>query len=401
MFKHSKALFILLAAAVILTGTAAGSVTQTVDEQLKWDESFLTLIYAAAPTDDGYLFSVTNGETLYILKTDAEFKEQWRTNIDGQMTQGFVVADDGSSVFILVGENKKSLCRVGSDGTLLWDAYLYDKSFGISPIAISGKNVKIAGWMDGTNTGFTQSFLFENGYPANDEFKLKDKVPMAILADGNDYILVGGTISTERTAGSTAWIMKMTSGSKIIWETTIRENCDPENAASYGGGYGAVSYNLCKTSDGGYYVVGTQTPFSTDPSNIAGQIWGAKVTADGDVTWQKDLVGSVPVGVAELDGQYLIAGHGYGTAFSALVTPEGKVTRSDYVDMSAGMIYSLDASKQGKVVLGGCVNTGDGYGLFGKIAVYEDASAASSPLSAGIVLAGLLGAVAVVMCRRK
>ena len=400
MFKHIGTVLMLCLAAVLLTGAAGAAITQTAEEQISLGTN--SLFYSVVPADNGYFISAVTDSKLLVLKTDANFKTEYQTEITGTKTAGLVATNDGGCVVLAVTDSTSAtLYRLDAKCGIVWETPVYDTSFGIQGVAVSGSIVKTAGWLDGTNTGILQGYSYANGNPANDEMKIEDKPVMAIKSDGNDWVLVGGTHSKALTTGSSAWIMKLKEGGTVIFETTIRDNCDDENASMYQGGYGAAAYNFCKTSDGGYYVVGTQTPFSGDNQEIFGQIWGAKIDSSGKVTWQKDLKGAVPYGVAEIDGDYVIAGYALSTAYCYFVTPDGLVFRENYDDSWVGGYYSVETDAKGNVVLGGCINKGDGKGACGYVTVFSGSSSqASSPVPVFGIAAGLLGA-AVLALRRK
>ncbi|HJJ48473.1 MAG TPA: hypothetical protein O0X39_05750 [Methanocorpusculum sp.] len=400
MFKNLGTILVLCFAAVLLTGTACAAITQTADEQINLGTN--TLFYSVVPADGGYFIAAVIDDKLAVLKTDANFKVQSQTEIKGTKTAGLVTTDDGGCVVLAVsGTKDATLYRMDAKCGIVWETPIYDTSFGIKGVAVSGSVVKTAGWLAGTDTGIIQGYSFANGNPANDEMKLENKPVMAIQGDGDTWVMVGGTHSTPRTKGSSAWIMKMQEGGKIVFETTIRDNCDEENASMYQGGYGAAAYNFCKTSDGGYYVVGTQTPFSSDNLEMYGQIWGAKINKSGKVTWQKDLKGAIPYGVAEIDGQYVIAGYALSTAYCYFVTADGLVYRENYEDESVGCYYSVESDNKGNVILGGCINRGDGKGACGYVTIFNDSGKqAASPVPVFGIAAGLLGAAALFL-RRK
>ena len=128
----------------------------------------------------------------------------------------------------------------------------------------------------------------------------------AKTADGG-YIICGYSISTDgNITGNQGlydyWILKLDSLGTITWQKSL------------GGSSMDVAYSVQQTFDGGYIVAGQS--FSTD-GDVTGNhgaydIWIVKLSASGNIVWQKTLGGSdwdLAFSIQQTaDGGYVVAG---------------------------------------------------------------------------------------------
>lgn len=116
----------------------------------------------------------------------------------------------------------------------------------------------------------------------------------SVKATGDGGCIVAGN-SGSFGAGSQAWVLKIHASGTVEWQKTYT-NTDKES-------YHASSIDLI--SDGGCIIAGSvQTCYETDGPLCQGYGWLAKLTAAGEIVWQK--------GVKDMDG--------YGSSFSAVHT---------------------------------------------------------------------------------
>ncbi|MDO5846036.1 MAG: hypothetical protein Q4Q04_03835, partial [Methanocorpusculum sp.] len=313
-----------LTAALLLTGGAAAGLSENLNVTYHIGESY-TDIQSADAAADGYYLAVLHDGIISLMKTDANGKQVWSCdNLTGNEARGVTALSEGGCVFLTTDGTDSTLYRVSADGKVVYELPLPGIGIGANPIVVSGGQIKLAGWFTDTDRGFTQSFLLSTGAPANDQLTLpENRVPSSIIADGDAYILVGGTSGKAGNASSEAWIMKMKNGGVIVYDKVIRTGYKD---AQYGNG--SAAFVVCKTSDGGYAVAGSATPF--DLTTVNGLIWAAKLTADGDVVWDKDLKGQIPAGIAQIGSQYIIAGFGWSAPFYITLTEGGATAEVVY-----------------------------------------------------------------------
>ena len=103
-----------------------------------------------------------------------------------------------------------------------------------------------------------------------------DLANSVIQTTDGGYIVAAETSSFG--AGShDVWVIKLTSAGVVTWQKT------------YGGPLGERGYSIQQTTpDGGYILTGGTYSFGAGNNDV----WLLKLTADGDVTWQKTYGGS-------------------------------------------------------------------------------------------------------------
>lgn len=129
--------------------------------------------------------------------------------------------------------------------------------------------------------------------------------------DGN-YIIVGTTLSTisgEKTevtrGGYDIWMLKLDIFGNIIWQKTI------------GGSGGEGPAKMIQTSDNGYIIAATSNSNisgeKTENSYGLNDYWIIKLDSNGNIQWQKTIGGSgneyCSVIVETTDGEYLVGGY--------------------------------------------------------------------------------------------
>ena len=140
---------------------------------------------------------------------------------------------------------------------------------------------------------------------------------MRQTSDGG-YIVAGSTTSpndgdvTGNHGGYDSWIVKLTNAGAIDWEKSL-------------GGTGADhAYSVRQTTDGGYIVAGYSNSHDGDVTGNHGgdDYWVVKLTAAGDIDWQKSLGGSWNDNGMDArqtaDGGYIVTG--WSNSFNGDVT---------------------------------------------------------------------------------
>jgi hypothetical protein len=129
-------------------------------------------------------------------------------------------------------------------------------------------------------------------------------------SDGSGYVLVGNTLGNNgdvsgNHGGSDAWIIKIDLNGNVLWEKAL------------GGKGGDYAYDVVTTTDGGYIFSGATNSTDGDlaglPHHGGTDTWVVKLSASGDIVWQKDLGGSGTERgesiIQTSDGGYVIGGY--------------------------------------------------------------------------------------------
>jgi hypothetical protein len=128
-------------------------------------------------------------------------------------------------------------------------------------------------------------------------------------SDGNGYVISATTLGNDgdvsgNHGGADAWIIKIDLAGNLIWQKT------------FGGSGGDYAYDIVATSDGGYIFCGatnsTDGNLSTLTNHGGIDTWVVKLSALGDIEWQKLLGGNdTERGMSVIQtasGDYLISG---------------------------------------------------------------------------------------------
>ncbi|MCK9312755.1 MAG: hypothetical protein M0P20_01695 [Methanocorpusculum sp.] len=388
MSRRINAVFVLLLAAVLFCGAGQAALTENLNLTYDLGDYYTDIMSVNVTNDGGYYLGVLHDGNLSLLKTDANGKELWSTNVTGTEFRSIVTLSDGGCLYVTALGTDTYLCRSDASGKISYELPLIGIGAGISPVVVSGEKIKFAGWFWETDTGFTQSFLLSNGTPADDQLSLPDgRIPVSMIRDSDgSYVLVGGTTSDINQTSTEAWIMKIKDGNVPAWTSVLKTNA--LQTEYYGNG--STAYVVCAADDGGYFVAGTTSAYNLTYSY--GIIWGAMVSADGKVSWEKEFRGAVPYGVARIGTDYLIAGIGWGAPLWLTVTSGGALVDVVYPNAS-GQFSSAVQTSSGSVVLAGwssLTGSPDGY-LIG----ISDGSTTTSPAPVAGLIIGLAGAALV------
>src|SRR5690242_16769384 len=122
--------------------------------------------------------------------------------------------------------------------------------------------------------------------------------------------MVAGTTDSQNNGDVTGlhgiydfWLCKLDSLGDLVWQKT------------YGGSGEDYASEIQPTSDGGYVMVGTTKSFDGDvtPTHFGGDYWIVKISASGNIQWQKTFGGSLYDAGRSVkqttDGGYIVAGY--------------------------------------------------------------------------------------------
>ncbi|TYA60084.1 hypothetical protein [Formosa maritima] len=109
-------------------------------------------------------------------------------------------------------------------------------------------------------------------------------------------------LNTSKHAGGDYWAIKIDSNGIIQW------------SKYYGGSFTDTPYDVIKTEDNGYIIIGSSDSNDVDISNNLGEydFWVIKIAATGELLWEKNYGGSQIDEARSIidtnDGNYLIVG---------------------------------------------------------------------------------------------
>ncbi len=190
-------------------------------------------------------------------------------------------------------------------------------------------------------------------------------------ADGG-YIVAGTSYSTDgdvsgNHGGSDYWVVKLNASGTIMWQKSL------------GGSNNENANSIQQTADGGYIVAGHSLSNDGDVSGNHGNgdYWVVKLDANGNITWQKSLGGSI-VDVANSiqqsnDGGYIVAGyslsfdgdltsnHGNNDCWVVKLDTAGNISWQRSLGGSGDDIaHSVQQTTDGGYIVAGYSNSNDG-----------------------------------------
>ncbi|AWX44631.1 DNA helicase [Flagellimonas maritima] len=286
----------------------------------------------------------------WLVKLDANGDMQWnktyggskddrgqsiiQTTDGGYAIVGYAMSDDGD------GSNNEGfhdnwIVRLDALGNILWE-----KSFGFSGhdhsydvVETSDGGFFFAGFLDVTQSEGAGNFgkgtyltrhgvgefwgtkLDESG---NLEWRRyfggtnNDRAHGAVQADDGGFVMAGFSESDDFDISNTKgsydfWVVKVDETGTMLWEK------------SFGGSGIEISYDITKTRDGGYAIIGNTFSSDLDVSKNNGEsdVWLIKIDNDGNLVWEKTFGGSgfdAARGIkTTLDGGFIIAGNSKST----------------------------------------------------------------------------------------
>ncbi|MEM8999101.1 MAG: hypothetical protein AAGB24_02470 [Bacteroidota bacterium] len=304
-------------------------------------------VFGFTDSTDGHLVSKSNNVNDYwLLKLDAEGNLQWlrtyggskddqgqqaiQTSDGGYAITGYAMSDDGD------GSNNEGfhdnwVLRLDSSGNILWE-----KSFGFSGHDHSYDIVETAdggfffsGFLDVTSSNGEGSTGKGSGLSAHGVGEFwgtkvdgqgnlvwrkffggtnNDRSFGVVNAHDGGYVLIGASESNDFDVSNPKgsydfWVVKIDKNGNFLWER------------SFGGTGIDQSYDIARTKDGAYAIVGNTFSIDTDVSKNNGEsdIWLIKISEAGELLWQKSYGGTgfdASHGISTAaDGGFIISGN--------------------------------------------------------------------------------------------
>ena len=219
-------------------------------------------------------------------------------SIDKTSDGGFVIA--GITQSNSAGSNDIEITRIDGRGNILWHRLLggtaIDEAMGVRQMPDGG--FIVLGEAGTGSPGFSELYLCKisstgamiwqktYGGTSTDRGYSLEATP-----DGG-FIVAGGSGSLPRLEDY--WVIKFNANGDIQWQKI------------YGGSSADRNFQIKRTSDGGYVVVGYSYSYG---GGIDGSLWIVKLGINGDLQWQRSYVIGrfFPRGIAQTpDGGYAV-----------------------------------------------------------------------------------------------
>jgi uncharacterized delta-60 repeat protein len=184
---------------------------------------------------------------------------------------------------------------------------------------------------------------------------------VAGYSESNDYHV------TENKGGSDYWIVKLTSEGTLDWQKSL------------GGSSDDYAYSIQQTTDDGYIVAGfsESNDYDVTKNNGVRDYWIVKLTSSGDIDWQKSLGGSWYEEASSIqqttDGGYIVAGwvnsedgdvsenHGLVDYWMIKLTAAGNIDWQKSLGGSGwDVAYSIEQTTDGGYIIAGYSESNDG-----------------------------------------
>lgn len=293
----------------------------------------------------------------WLLKFDADGELQWsktyggskddrgqslvQTQDGGFAMTGYAMSDDGDAS-LNKGFHDNWIIKVDAQGTLLWEKSFgfsgHDHSYDIIETADGG--LFFSGFLDITSAladGYTNkgsTSLTAHGVgefwgtkldgQGNIEWRSyfggtnNDRSHAVVQSNDGGFVLSGFSESDDfdikDSRGSyDFWVVKIDGQGELAWQN------------SFGGTGIDISYDIAKTNDNGYIVVGNTFSNDTDIAKNHGEsdVWMIKIDDSGKLVWEHTFGGSAfdaAQSVAlSVDGGFIISGNSKSTAMDLIV----------------------------------------------------------------------------------
>jgi hypothetical protein len=259
------------------SGESAYSINKTLDN------GYILCGFTASNDGDVSGLHGTTETDIWVIKIDGVGTLQWQKCLGGMANDGDLssanIASTSDSGYIVTG------------GALSFDG------------DVSGNHGSHDYWVVKLNsTGIIQWQNCLGGSSSDKSFSI-------IQSDDGGYVVAGYAYSTDNGlvshGGGDYWVVKLDSGGSMQWQ-----KC-------YGGSEWDRAYNIQKSTDGGYLVMGQTYSYNGDVVGHHGlsiglDYWLIKIDSTGDLLWQKCLGGtSEDFGhclVQTSDSGYLVGG---------------------------------------------------------------------------------------------
>ncbi|MGD9131255.1 MAG: hypothetical protein PVH73_06745 [Candidatus Bathyarchaeota archaeon] len=289
---HLKRLFIAgMLFSVLASFTSIGLVCASSE---MWSKTYEGGVgYSLVETSDGgFAVAAVGGNSLWLVKTDANGNMEWNRTYEAVSVHSLVEASNGG--YVIAGG--KELVKTDSYGNIEWNKFY------------GGSVYNQFNFLIETSDG---GYAMGGSFNQNDEDPFDDCDFWLVKTDaegnlewdktygGSDYDYANSLVEASDggylLAGSTglwlvqseAWIVKTDEQGNMEWNQT------------YGGKERSEVNSVVKTSDGGYALAGY----------LSGDVWLIKIDESGDVTWDQTYSkGQAYSLVATSDGGYALAG---------------------------------------------------------------------------------------------
>ncbi|NHF60321.1 hypothetical protein FK220_013285 [Flavobacteriaceae bacterium TP-CH-4] len=323
-----------------------GSGEETARSIIKTSDGGYAIVGFSNSTDGDLAGKELPVNDYWLLKLDAEGKLQWsktyggskddrgqalvQTNDGGYALTGYAMSDDGD------GSNNQGfhdnwIIKVDGSGNLQWEKSFgfsgHDHSYDILQTADGG--FFFVGFLDVTAAradGFTEkgNSLTRHGVGefwgtkldarGNIEWRRyfggsnNDRAHAVVQAEDGGFVMIGFSESADFDISNSRgsydfWVLKIDKNGDLLWER------------SFGGSGIEVSYDITRTLDNGYAIVGNTFSTDLDISKNYGEsdIWLVKIDDGGDLLWERSFGGSefdAARGIRlSRDGGFIISGN--------------------------------------------------------------------------------------------
>ncbi|MFS4455223.1 hypothetical protein [Maribacter sp. 2304DJ31-5] len=282
----------------------------------------------------------------WLLKLDANGELMWnktyggskddrgqslvQTSDGGYALTGYAMSSDGDGS-VNKGFHDNWLLKLDASGDIIWEKSYgfsgHDHSYDILQTEDGG--FFFAGFLDITsaradgNTEKTNTLTRHGvgefwGTKIDSEGALQwrgyfggtnnDRAHAVVRAEDGGFVMAGFSESDDFDISDTQgsydfWMVKVDDKGNMLWER------------SFGGTGIEISYDIARTSDNGYVIVGNTFSTDGDVSNNNGEsdIWMIKVNDAGSLLWEKSFGGAqfdaAQAVVQSADGGYLVVGN--------------------------------------------------------------------------------------------
>ncbi len=309
------------------------------------DGGFAVLGYSSS-TDGDIVGKTTEVNDYWLLKLDAEGNLLWnktyggtkddrgqsvvQTSEGGYAIVGYAMSDDGD------GSNNEGfhdnwILRLDANGNILWEKSFgfsgHDHSYDVTQTSDGG--LFFAGFLDVTSSGGEGntgkgSYLTRHGVGEFWGTKLdidgnlvwrryfggtnNDRSFGVLEANDGGLLMAGASESNDFDVSNSKgsydfWVVKVSSTGTLLWES------------SFGGTGIDKSYDIVKTNDNAYVIIGNTFSTDTDISRNNGEsdVWLIKIDDNGNLVWEKTFGGTAFDAARGLsttaDGGFVIAGN--------------------------------------------------------------------------------------------
>lgn len=288
--------------------------------------------------NNGDVSTVNGGGDVWVVKLDEAGEIQWQKALGGSSTDighaikqtsdgGYILAgqtssDDGDVVGFHGGTLDYWVVKLDETGEIQWQNTLggsgYEEAHDVLQTSdggyivagfsssndgdVSGNHGQYDGWLVKLNAMGALQWQIALGSGTGSDVALS-----VLQTADNGYMLAGSTTSTDaglaNHGGEDFWVAKTDSTGHLEWQK------------AYGGESIELAKSIAQTKDGGFIVTGQSD--SINSGDVTGgngdfDIWVVKISATGQLAWQKTLGGSnFDYGESiqqTTDGGYILAG---------------------------------------------------------------------------------------------